>query len=80
MNKKFKKERLLGKDFKRPILFVVVFFIIYLILATALITKKYDLKVGDIPKADIKANKEIIDQSATNAKKKYGSRKSRQKV
>ncbi|MFR5266021.1 HD family phosphohydrolase [Clostridium sp.] len=75
MNKKFKKERLLGRDFKRPILFVVVFFIIYLILATALITKKYDLKVGDIPKADIKANKEIIDQSATNARKKMAAEK-----
>lgn len=75
LNKKFKKERLLGRDFKRPILFVVVFFIIYLILATALITKKYDLKVGDIPKADIKANKEIIDQSATNARKKMAAEK-----
>lgn len=75
MNKSFKKERLLERDFKRPILFVVVFFIIYLILATALITKKYDLKVGDIPKSDIKANKEIIDQSATNARKKMEAEK-----
>lgn len=75
MNKNFKRERFRVKEVKRPLLFVVVFLIIYLILATALITKKYDIKVGAIPKADIKANKEIIDESATTAMKKMEAEK-----
>ncbi|MGL5615402.1 MAG: HD family phosphohydrolase [Sarcina sp.] len=75
MNKSLRKADNLLKDFKRPMLFIMAFLIIYLILATALITKKYDLKPGEIPKADIKANKEIIDEAATSASKKLAAEK-----
>ncbi len=42
---------------------------------TGIITRKYDLKVGDIPKSDIKAHREIIDESATEARKKRSKKK-----
>lgn len=42
---------------------------------TGIITRKYDLKVGDIPKSDIKAHREIIDESATEARKKEAEEK-----
>ncbi|MPQ42240.1 HD family phosphohydrolase [Clostridium tarantellae] len=57
-------------DYRTIILYIITFIIIYTTLATALVTKKYDLSVGDIPKIDIKAQREIIDESATEARKK----------
>lgn len=57
-------------DSNKIILFLATFFIIYLILMTSLISKKYDLKVGDIPRANIKANREIVNENATEALKK----------
>ena len=42
---------------------------------TTLITKKYDLKLGDIPKIDIKAPREIVDQKATEDSKNAVSQK-----
>lgn len=64
--------------FKRPktlLLFLITFLILYGTLATTLITKKYDLKLGDIPKVDIKAPREIIDQKATEDSKNAVSQK-----
>ncbi|MGL5245783.1 MAG: HD family phosphohydrolase, partial [Sarcina sp.] len=57
-------------DYRTIILYVITFIVIYMTLVTALVTKKYDLSVGDIPKIDIKAQREIIDESATDARKK----------
>lgn len=52
------------------ILFLLTFIITYVILMTCVVTKKYDLKVGDIAKSDIKASREIVDEKATEAAKK----------
>ena len=53
---------------KRSILFILVFIIIYFVLATSLISQKYDLKVGDIAKIDIKAARDVVDQASTDAR------------
>ncbi|GIM28069.1 hydrolase [Clostridium polyendosporum] len=53
---------------KRVLLYIVTFFIAYIILLSATLTKKYDLTVGDIPKFDIKAPREIVDENATQAR------------
>lgn len=58
------------KDYKKIILYIITFIVLYCTLMTGIITRKYDLKVGDIPKSDIKAHREIIDESATEARKK----------
>lgn len=55
---------------KRSILFILVFIIIYFVLATSLISQKYDLKVGDIAKIDIKAARDVVDQDSTDARNK----------
>lgn len=70
MKKYLSKRKGIFADSNKIILFLASFFIIYLILMTALISKKYDLKVGDIPRANIKANREIVNESATEALKK----------
>ncbi|WP_420808454.1 HD family phosphohydrolase [Clostridium manihotivorum] len=62
---------------KRIIMFVLTFLIAYLCIISSLVTKKYDLKEGDISKVDIKAPREIVDQDATTKRQqaeadKYG--------
>ena len=52
------------KDYKKIILYIITFIVLYCTLMTGIITRKYDLKVGDIPKSDIKAHREIIDEYA----------------
>lgn len=63
------------KDYKKIILYIITFVVLYCTLMTGIITRKYDLKVGDIPKSDIKAHREIIDESATEARKKEAEEK-----
>ena len=63
------------KDYKKIILYIITFIVLYCTLMTSIITRKYDLKVGDIPKSDIKAHREIIDESATEARKKEAEEK-----
>lgn len=65
----------LFKDYKKIILYIITFIVLYCTLMTGIITRKYDLKVGDIPKSDIKAHREIIDESATEARKKEAEEK-----
>lgn len=62
------------QDYKKNIVYILTFIILYGTLATALITKKYDLKEGDIPNMDIKAQREIIDESATKTRKEDAKR------
>lgn len=62
------------QDYKKNIIYILTFIILYGTLATALITKKYDLKEGDIPNMDIKAQREIIDESATKTRKEDAKR------
>lgn len=53
-------------EVKKILILLSSFFIIFGIILTSLITKKYNLKEGDIAKADIKAPREVKDRYATN--------------
>jgi putative nucleotidyltransferase with HDIG domain len=53
---------------QRIILFIIVFIIGYLLLVTAITPKQYSLKEGDIPRIDIKAPRDIVDEKATKEK------------
>lgn len=53
---------------KRILTFFFTFLLAFLILMTAIVTKKYNLNPGDIANADIKAPRDTIDQMATKAK------------
>ena len=44
------------KDYRKIILYIITFIVLYCTLMTVIITRNYDLKVGDIPKSDIKAH------------------------
>ncbi|WP_333887058.1 HD family phosphohydrolase [Clostridium sp.] len=68
MKKLSLKRFFLGKNINKIIVFVISFIFIYLLLATGLTAKRYSLKVGDIPKVDIKAPREVKDEVSTNAK------------
>ncbi|MFU0825389.1 HD family phosphohydrolase [Clostridium sp.] len=60
--------RIESNDLKKLITFILTFIFISAILMTSLVTKKYNLKVGDIPKFDIKAPKEVTDTLKTKEK------------
>lgn len=53
---------------RRIVLFTLVFIIGYLLLVTAITPKQYNLKEGDIPRVDIKAPRDIVDENATKEK------------
>lgn len=53
---------------KYVLTFILSFVAIYLILFTAVMTKKYNLKVGEIAQENIKAPVDIKDEAATAAK------------
>ncbi|ABK60772.1 MULTISPECIES: HD family phosphohydrolase [Clostridium] len=53
---------------KRILTFVCTVFFISIVLITSLVTRKYDLKEGDISKMDIKAPKEVTDTLKTKEK------------
>lgn len=53
---------------QRIVLFILVFTIGYLLLVTAITPKQYSLKEGDIPRVDIKAPRDIVDEKATKEK------------
>lgn len=55
-------------EIHRIILFIAVFIIGYLLLVTAITPKQYSLKEGDIPRVDIKAPRDTVDQKATKEK------------
>ncbi|APM38290.1 HD family phosphohydrolase [Clostridium kluyveri] len=68
MKKLSLKRFFLSKNINKIIVFVVTFIFIYFLLATGLTAKRYSLKVGDIPKVDIKAPREVKDELSTDAK------------
>ncbi|MBV4419370.1 HDIG domain-containing protein [Clostridium tyrobutyricum] len=49
----------------RIIIFIVSFILIYAVLLTGLTTKRYNLKLGEIAKVDIKAPREVKDDLST---------------
>lgn len=58
---------------KKILIFFLAFLATFAIMLTSLITKKYDVKEGDIAKVDIKAPREVLDKIATDEKKKQAS-------
>ena len=56
-------------DYKRIVVFIITFMIIFSTLATSVVTKKYDLRVGEIATTDIKASREVVNTVETEAKK-----------
>lgn len=53
---------------QRIVLFMLVFIIGYLLLITAITPKQYSLKEGEIPRVDIKAPRDTVDEKATKEK------------
>lgn len=52
-------------NIRRILLFVSVFVLSYLLLITAIKPQQYSLEAGDIPRSDIKAPRDTIDERAT---------------
>ena len=50
---------------RRVLLFISTFVLSYLLLITAIRPQQYSLKVGEIPRSDIKAPRDTIDEKAT---------------
>jgi putative nucleotidyltransferase with HDIG domain len=61
-------DRNINNKIQRVILFISVFIIGYLLLVTAIAPKQYNFREGDIPRIDIKAPRDIVDQKATKEK------------
>ncbi len=61
-------DRNINNKIQRIILFISIFIIGYLLLVTAIAPKQYNFKEGDIPRVDIKAPRDIVDQKATKEK------------
>ncbi|WP_251861869.1 HDIG domain-containing metalloprotein [Clostridium sp. Marseille-Q2269] len=67
--KKITMEKIKNDDkLKRGLVFFITFLFMYVVLITSFVTKKYDLKEGDIAKVDIKAPREIKDEVSTKAR------------
>jgi cyclic-di-AMP phosphodiesterase PgpH len=62
------KEFIAINKLKHVVIYICTFIIMFFILITALATKTYDLKVGDISKVTIKAQREIKDEASTKAR------------
>lgn len=58
-------EIIVEKKQNKIIIFVVGFIFIYIVLLTGLVTKRYNLKAGEIAKVDIKAPREVKDELST---------------
>jgi len=52
---------------KPYVIFIVTVIVLYSILVTALVQKKYSLNVGDIASVDIKASREVEDEASTQS-------------
>lgn len=63
------KDFFLSSRIRHILISLCAFLVVYLILITALVTKTYDLKEGDIAKLSIKAQRNITDEVSTEAKK-----------
>lgn len=64
--KKDKKKE--NEGYKKGLIYIIVFCIIYTILLTTIAPKKHNLSVGDIATVDIKAPIDTIDEIATKEK------------
>lgn len=68
MKKSLLKNFYSKQKINRLAVFILTFIFIYSVLVSALITKKYNLKEGDIAKIDIKAPREVKDEVSTEAR------------
>lgn len=64
------KEILNNNKIKRCVIFFCTFIVIYSILLTSVITRKYNLREGEIAKVNIKATREVRDELKTSEKVK----------
>ncbi|WP_138204765.1 HD family phosphohydrolase [Haloimpatiens lingqiaonensis] len=55
------------RKYRRNIIFLLAFIFIYSVMATSLVTKKYNIKEGEIAKVDIKATRDVKDEVSTKA-------------
>ncbi|MGL4774071.1 MAG: HD family phosphohydrolase [Clostridium sp.] len=53
---------------KRLLIYIATFFVSFIILATALAPKQFELQVGEIARSDIKAPRDTVDEMATKEK------------
>ena len=58
------------ESWHRIFLYTIVFFIVYLVLMTSVVPKRYNFIEGDIASEDIKAPIDIVDEEATKEKEK----------
>ncbi|WP_070109416.1 HD family phosphohydrolase [Clostridium acetireducens] len=68
MKKTIIKDFIKEQRTKRIITFILIFIFIYSVIITSIVTKKYNIKEGDIAKIDIKAPREVKDEIATNTR------------
>jgi len=61
--------------YKIPMIYFVVFIVIYLLLLTVVAPKKHNLSVGDIADVDIKAPVDLVDEAATLEKQQEAASK-----
>ena len=57
-----KKINIFKDKIKRFLIFTITFIITYSLIILAVSPKKYDLKIGDIAPADIRAPRETVDE------------------
>ncbi len=65
MGHKKRLSRIRFPRIKPYITFIITTLIVYLILSTVVVSKKYNLQVGEIAKFDIKAPRDVEDKVAT---------------
>lgn len=65
-----KKDNNFFERYKKPFIFIMTFVICYVVLMTSQISKKVNISVGEIAKYNIKANREVINNVATDEKEK----------
>ncbi|MBD7914008.1 HDIG domain-containing protein [Clostridium sp. Sa3CUN1] len=63
-----KDEKRENKGYKKGIIYITVFIVIYTILLSTIAPKKHNLSVGDIATVDIKAPIDTVDEIATKEK------------
>jgi len=57
------------ENFKKTAIFIFTYAILFFVLATSLVTARYNLTVGDTAKSDIKAQREVEDVALTEERR-----------
>ena len=75
MGKNKENKNFIQDKYKIPMIYFVVFIVIYLLLLTVVAPKKHNLSVGDIADVDIKAPVDLVDEAATLEKQQEAASK-----